>query len=189
MKYKYTWEFVSQFVWSDKKPDGTWKIVKDKSEESCKACFIDYNRKDAVWESEAPSNSYVKVDITKNSCTCPLVEINKKDIITHSVINGAVLGLTDYNNIDAGSVKLNICPGKIYELKEIKSPNGYMLSNEKIKLEIKDKKLFINNKESDKLKVDFDNTPISLKIIKVDENTVFFTQPEEQVVKKFLEQL
>ena len=160
----------TEFVWSDIKPEGTWKIIDNKDLESCKACFINYETKEAMWYTQAPNSSYEKVDISKNECLCQTITINKKDNKTNSVINGSILNLTDYDNIEVGSRELDVCPGKVYSLKEIKPTKGFILSNEDIKIEIKNNKLYINNNEKNNLTIDYNNTPNVLKIIKVDEN-------------------
>ena len=159
----------TEYSWSFIKPAGTWNIVPNKDENSCNTCFINYKTGLSLWNNTSPGDDYEKVNLEENSCSCKKITITKKDKLTNTSLNDAILNISYYGNMDVGTEDVNICPLKKYSLTEVKRPTGYLLSDEKIDIELNNNQLYVNNKIEEDLVINYYNNSNSIIIRVIDE--------------------
>lgn len=137
---------------------------------------VNYHTTDKIAEFKIPDSTEPKVfeDTFKNTPIRHTIKITKKDSDTGNVLEGAVFGLfKDDKKIEEGTtnedgvVEFNNLLKDTYEIKELKAPVGYNLSDETIKVEMKDAT------EPQVIEKEFENDPIrfKIKINKIDSET------------------
>lgn len=137
---------------------------------------VNYHTTDKVAEFKIPDSTEPKVfeETFKNTPIRHSIKVTKKDSDTGNVLEGAEFGLfkgdkkieegtTDENGI----VEFNNLLKDTYEIKELKAPVGYNLSDEIITIEMKDAT------EPQVIEKEFENDPIrfKVKINKIDSET------------------
>lgn len=137
---------------------------------------VNYHTTDKIAEFKIPDSTEPKVfeDTFKNTPIRHSIKVTKKDSDTGNVLEGAVFGLfKDDKKIEEGTtnedgvVEFNNLLKDTYEIKELKAPVSYNLSDETIKVEMKDAT------EPQVIEKEFENDPIrfKIKINKIDSET------------------
>lgn len=137
---------------------------------------VNYHTTDKITEFKIPDSTEPKVfeDTFKNTPIRHSVKVTKKDSDTGNVLEGAVFGLfKDDKKIQEGTtnedgvVEFSNLLKDTYEIKELKAPVGYNLSEEIIKIEMEDAT------EPQVIEKEFENDPIrfKIKINKIDSET------------------
>lgn len=137
---------------------------------------VNYHTTDKIAEFKIPDSTEPKVfeDTFKNTPIRHSIKVTKKDSDTGNVLEGAVFGLfKDDKKIEEGTtnedgvVEFSNLLKDTYEIKELKAPVGYNLSDETIKVEMKDAT------EPQVIEKEFENDPIrfKIKINKIDSET------------------
>lgn len=135
------------------------------------------------------NNEIVKLNIENNKYHGDII-VKKEDATTLEHLKGAVLGLyagkNDKDEIASaetdknGIVKFEDIPYGIYYIGEIKAPEGYELSKEKVLVDL-------TNMEKDSVTISYKNKPVngSFELIKLDNDT---NEPLKNAVFKLYEQ-
>lgn len=137
---------------------------------------VNYHTTDKIAEFKIPDSTEPKVfeDTFKNTPIRHSIKVTKKDSDTGNVLEGAVFGLfKDDKKIEEGTtnedgiVEFSNLLKDNYQIKELKAPVGYNLSDETINVEMKDAT------EPQVIEKEFENDPIrfKIKINKIDSET------------------